>query len=167
LKLICYYGNENAENVSDGKKVFLIFDDFTGDLSGWTSGVYVNEKNGPYAHDVSPGYNTPRTENGSLIIDGQRSSSTSAYEDGVNSGWWGRSVISKDEINAFDFVIEAKVKFTQTSGGTYVNQYHPYMIGIGRDEDNYICTSLYNLSGTWNLLTNGNFVQVPAFSTDE
>ena len=42
-----YYGNDTAILKSDGEKVFLFFDDFTGDLSKWdTSGnVYIDSDN--------------------------------------------------------------------------------------------------------------------------
>lgn len=136
--IYCYFGNISAYNYSNGDRTFLFFDDFDGDLSNWDTGNFVEENNGPFAYQVSVGYNTPYISNGNLIFDGIRSSTDAATEDGVNSGWWGRSVKSKNGIVENNFIVESRIWFTQSSSGGYANQFSPMTLGVGADKDNYI-----------------------------
>ena len=134
-----YYGNRDATSASSGDNTFLLFDHFDSalDTNKWTTGYFVHENSAPFA-SLNGGFNTPDTTTSYLRFTGTRSSTDSATEDGVNSGWWGRSVISKNGISETNFVVEASMWFTQSSSGTYVNQYEPMIIGVGLNKDNYI-----------------------------
>jgi len=136
--IYAYYGNSGADAASNGTAVFYFFDDFSADLSQWSTGNYVQENNGPFAYNISVGYNTPSVSNGVLIFNGTRTSSDTGTEDGVTAGWFGRSVISQSSMSESNFIIEAYMLFNQTSSGTYINQFTNMILGVGTDKDNYI-----------------------------
>jgi len=136
--IFMYYGNSSASSVSNGNNTFEFFDDFSGDLSKWDTGNQVLESNGHFAYQVDVGYNAPHISDGNLIFDGIRSATDVANEDGKSSGWWGRSVKSKNSIVESNFIVETRMWFTQSSTGEYVNQFSSFEVGVGTDKDNYI-----------------------------
>lgn len=69
-------------------------------------------------------------------MDGTRSGVFADYEDGVWSGWWGRSVISKTSIALDKFQVVARMNYTHSIGGT--GSFVANSIGVGKDKDNYV-----------------------------
>jgi len=128
-----YYGNSLVTTASNGNNVFVLFDDFSAssiDTNKWTTGYMCHEKNKMFATTAS-GWSTPSISSGRLSLGGTRTSSNTITEDGTTAGWLGRSVYSKNEISLTNFVMESSTYMSQTSSGTYVNQYHTLYSGIG------------------------------------
>lgn len=136
-----YYGGYTAGSSSNGDNTFLFFDDFNGtslNTSKWSTSSFVLENSGPYA-SLSTGYNTPTVDGfGNLSFTGTRSATDSALEDGVNSGYWGRSVIGRKNISEENFTTEAKFMFNESSTGSYNRNYAEFALGVGTNKDNYI-----------------------------
>ena len=157
-----YYGNPNGALLaqSDGPNTFDFFDDFNGgvlDGTKWDTGNFVSEKNGPLAWEANVGYNVPYVDGvGSLIFDGQRSATDAENEEGKWSGYWGRSVISKNSMVENNFTFESRMWFSQTPGGIpipfpppplfddlYGNDFDLFEVGVVLDKNNFMAATVY------------------------